>query len=216
MAIMQVPVTKGKGFVELDTDSLPEGVYAEALLQGLKTLVNRGMSKVTEKDLGSKELVISEAMLVAAKNVEKIVAGDIKFSGKAKATAGKVDKAVTTEAMRIARDRIRDAIKADGKKKLYAIKASEISAAAKELLAVDPSILEQAEANLRARAETPAAVDMSALIAGMKEDHTKIAAKEAEKAAKKAEKSDKAPLSAKQAGMVKGRKPQAKLQHATH
>jgi len=36
MTIMQVPVTKGKGTVEIDTDALPQAVYEYALLQGLK------------------------------------------------------------------------------------------------------------------------------------------------------------------------------------
>ena len=72
MAIMQVPVTKGKGVIEIDTDSLPEAVYAEALLQGLKTLVNRGQSKITIAELGDADTVKKEAMIAAEKQKGKM------------------------------------------------------------------------------------------------------------------------------------------------
>lgn len=201
MAIMQVPVTKGKGVVEIDTNALPEAVYAEALLQGLKTLVNRGMSKVTVADLGSDEKVREEAMIIAGKNVEKILAGDIKFSGKAK--AAKVSGAVNTEAMRIARARVKDALKAAGMKISY-VKASEITAAAKELINQDASIIEEAKANLEKRAEAPLPIDIKSLV---KEDPELKAKGEA----KKAEAKKDAPLSAKQAGKVKGRSKSAQV-----
>lgn len=205
MAIISVPIVKGKGVVEFDTDALPEAVFAEAVLQGLKTLVNRGMSKITVKDLGSAEEVQKEAMIVAQQNVAKINSGDIKFSGKTKAATAKLDKAVGTEALRIARERVRDALKAAGKK-LYAVKASEITTAAKELIGLDPSIIAAAEAAIKARSEAPTSVDLSAIISAVKEDGAKIAKAEAKKAEEKASK----PLSAKQAGAVKGRKPPTK------
>ena len=197
MAIMQVPVTKGKGIIDIDTDSLPEAVYAEALLQGLKTLVNRGQSKITVKELGDAETVKKEAMIAAEKQKEKILAGDIKFSGKAKAT--KVSGAVNTEAMRIARNRVKDAIKANGKR-ISHYSAKDISAAAKGLIDADPSIIADAEAAIAKRSEIPVAQD---LLSMLKEDPKLVAKAEAKKAKDAAEK----PLSAKQAGLVKGRKP---------
>ena len=220
MAIIQVPIVKGKGVVEFDTDALPEAVFAEAILQGLKTLVNRGMSKITVKDLGSSAEVEKEAMICAMQNHAKIMVGDVKLSGKAKAATAKMDKAVLTEALRIARDRVRDALKAAGKK-LYAIKAADITSAAKDLINIDPSIIEAAQAAIKARNETPVSIDLSALIGAVREDGAKIAKAEAEKVAKKADK----PLSAAQAGKVKGRKPatkpvhvadKASQHHATH
>lgn len=196
MAIISVPVVKGKGVVEIETDSLPEAVYAEALLQGLKTLVNRGMSKVTTALLGSDDAVKAEAMVIAGKNVEAILAGKIKFSGKA--AKSKVSGATNTEAMRIARIRVKDALKAQGFKISY-VKASDITAAAKELIAADDTIIAEAEANLKAREAAPIAIDLKSLV---KEDADLRAKGEAKKEAAKKDK----PLSAKQAGMVKGRK----------
>lgn len=206
MTIVAIPVVKGGGVVEIDTDLIPADVWSEVVLQGLKTLINRGMSKVTVAELGSKDIVAKEAMIIAAQNVEKVKEGKIKFSGKAsKSTTAKLDKVVAAEALRIAKDRIRDAIKASGKK-LYAVKAADITSAAKDLIASDENIVKMAEAAIKARSEVPVEADLSALVAGLKEDQGKIAKAEAKKAEEKANK----PLSAKQAGKVAGRKPKAK------
>jgi hypothetical protein len=176
------------------------------LLQGLKTLVNRGQSKITVKELGDAETVKKEAMLAAEKQKEKILSGDIKFSGKAKAT--KVSGAVNTEAMRIARNRVKDAIKASGKR-ISHYTAKDISAAAKSLIEADPSILADAEAAITLRSKTPVATD---LLAMLKEDPKLVAKAEAKKAKDAADK----PLSKTQAGLVKGRKPKAEPVHTSH
>ena len=206
MAIMQVPVTKAKGIIEIDTEALPEAVYAEALLQGLKVLLNRGQSKITIAELGDADTVKKEAMVAAEKQKEKVLSGDIKFSGKAKAT--KVSGAVNTEAMRIARNRVKDAIKASGKR-ISHYTAKDISAAAKSLIEADPSILADAEAAIAKRSEIPVAQDLMAML---KEDPKLVAKAEA----KKAEAAKNKPLSAKQAGLVKGRKAKANEAQAVH
>jgi hypothetical protein len=205
MAIMEVPVTKGKGVIEIDTDSLPEAVYAEALLQGLKTLVNRGQSKITVAELGDVDTVKKEAMIAAERQKGKILSGDIKFSGKAKAT--KVSGIVNTEAMRIARNRVRDAIKVSGRRVAH-YTARDISAAAKSLIEADPSIIADAEAALAKRSEIPVAED---LLSMLKENPKLVAKAEARKAGAEKNKT----LSAKQAGLVKGRKanPQHEAAH---
>lgn len=201
MAVMKIAVTKGKDVVEIDTDALPTDVYAEALYQGLKVLVNRGMSKITKAELGSEETVKAEAMIKARANVADILEGKIKFTGKSAGKA-KVSGAIKTEAMRIARNRVKDAIKAAGMKISY-VKASDITAAATQLLSDDPTIIEQAKAALEAREATPMPIDIKALVA----EDAKLREKgEAKKAAEKAERG----LSAKQAGKVAGRKPKAK------
>lgn len=198
MAILKVSVTKGKDTVDIDTDTLPEAVYAEAMLQGLKVLMNRGMSKVTkEAHSGDEEAMKAAAMAVAAKNLEAIKSGDIKFSGEAK-KASKVSGALRTEAMRLARNVIKDELKKAGLK-ISHIDASEITAAAKELLddeAQGPSILAMAQANLEERTKVPVA---SSVISAIKTNPKKVAAAEA----KKKEKGD--TLSAKQAGKVSPR-----------
>ena len=206
MAVLQIPVVKSKGVIDVDTERLPEDVYAEAMLQGLKTLVNRGMTKCTERELGSKELVAKEADILAAKNVEKIYAGDIKFSGKA--TKTKVSGAVRTEALRIAKERVKDAMRAAGYK-LSNVKASSVTEAAKALLDASPDIIAEAEAAIAARSTAPLPIDLKSLV----HEDPELAAKNAKAAAdKKAERQ----LSATQAGKVKGRKPKAKPTHEAH
>lgn len=200
MAVVSIPVTKAKAPIDFETEKLTDDVYTEIMIQGLKTLVNRGMSKVTIKDLGSEEEVKKEAMIIAGKNQEKIYAGDIKFSGKA--SKAKVAGVVLTEAMRIAKDRVKDALRANGYK-LSNIKASQITEVAKSLLNEDPSIIEAAQAAIEARKAAPMPIDLKSLV---KED-PELAAKNAKELAERKEARQ---LSATQAGKVKGRKPKAK------
>ncbi len=202
MAKLQIPVTKSKGTVEIDTDNIPDEVYQEALLQGLKVLVNRGMSKITKAELGDEATVKTEAQVKAEKNVEDIKAGKIKFSGtKVKKASG----AVMTEARRLARNLVKDEMKRLGIK-ISHVEASEITKAANALLAEDDSIVEQAKVNIAEREakveKTGLAIDVKALVQTSPE---LVAKAEARKAKPKAE----GQLSAKQAGMVAKAKPAA-------
>lgn len=206
MAVLSIPVVKAKGAIEVDTEKLPDDVYTEVMIQGLKTLVNRGMTKCTVKDLGSDEAVKAEADILAKANVEKIYAGDIKFSGKA--TKTKVSGIVRTEALRIAKERVKDALRAAGYK-MSNIKASDITNAAKSLLDEDPTIIAAAEQAIEARKAAPMPIDLKSLV----HEDAGLAAKNAKAAAdKKAERQ----LSAAQSGKVKGRKPKAKPTHEAH
>lgn len=199
MAILSIPVTKGKATVDIDTDGIPQDVYEYALAEGLKVLVNRGMSKITTKGLEGAELdkAKAAAMAKAQENVEAIKAGKVRKTGGAKKTG--VSGAVNTEAMRLARNLIKDEMKRVGIK-LAHVSASEITAAAKEYLATDPSLIETAKANLEARqkVDVGAKINLKSLL---KEDPELVAKAEARKAKAKAD----APLSAKQAGKFKAR-----------
>src|SRR6266403_4036371 len=97
MAELSVPITKGKGSVTIDTETLPDEVYKEAMLLGLKELCNRGMSKLTKASFNGNEAALAEAaMAQAEKNVDAIAQGKIRFLGK-KAKTGE-SAAVMTEA----------------------------------------------------------------------------------------------------------------------
>ncbi len=198
MANLQIPVTKSKGTVEIDTDNLPDAVYKEALLQGLKVLVNRGMSKITKDTYTTPEELTAAAQAKAEENVIAIKEGNIKFSGGAKVK--KASGAVMTEARRVARNLVKDAIKAAGMKVSH-VEASEITKAANALIETDPTIIEMAKTNLEAREKVPVA---AAIIAGIPISEKLVKASEARKA--------KDQLSAKQAGKVK---PRAKQPEAT-
>jgi hypothetical protein len=198
--VLRVPVTKAKGgFVEINTAELPDDVYAEALALGVKELANRKMSKITKAQYPDADELKAAALAQAQKNVEDIKAGKIKFAGKSSAT--KVSGAEKTEAMRIARNLIKDTLKRE-KIKISHVKASEITAAAKVLLEQDPKIMEQAKANLAARDTIgTGSINIRALI---HEDPALVAKAEA-----KAAKEKSGTLSAKQAGMTKKSKPGA-------
>lgn len=192
-SLLTIAVTKSKGSIEIDTSKLPDDVYREVLIQGLKVLANRGMSKITKASTKDEDELKSLSQAQAEKNLEALYSGKIKFSAgvKAKKASGKV----MTEAMRLARGIVKDEIKRNGGKVSH-YEASEITKAAKAYLEADPAILAQAEKNLAEREAipTPTTINLAELI---KASPKLVAAAEAKKKDK--------PLSAKQAGMTSKR-----------
>ena len=202
-----IPITlkNGAGVVEVDTSKLPDDVYREALLQGLKVLAERAMSKLTKEAYPDEDERKAAVKAKAEANIQDMYEGKVKLTG-----ANVVKKAsgvVMTEAMRLARNLVKDRMKAE-KIKISTVRASDITAAAKAFIEVDPSIIATAEANLKAREATPIKVDIKSLI---KADPALVAKAKAKADAAKAEKT----LSAKQAGMVAPRakaKPKADVE----
>ncbi len=199
--MVQIALKNAAGTIEVDTARLPDDVYREALMQGLKVIAERGMSKMTKEAYPVEDERKAAIKSKAEANVEDMYAGKVKITG-AKSVK-KASGAVMTEAMRLARNLIKDAMKAN-KIKISTVKASEITKAAKAYIETNPGIIETAEANLKAREETPVTIDIKSLI---KVDPALVAKDEAKKAAAKANK----PLSKAQAGKVapraKGAKP---------
>lgn len=196
MSEIHVPIVKGKASLTINTDDIPEDVYREIVLQGLKVILNRGTSKITASTYPDEEERKAAAMAKAAEQLDLVKTSKIKFTGgKAKKASG----AVMTEAMRVARALVRDAMKAQGLK-ISHYPASEITKAAKALLDSEQGaeIMVAAEATIAERSKAPTlAVDIKAII---HESPELVAKAEAAKAAKKGQ------LSAKQAGMPTKRK----------
>lgn len=195
MSIMQVPVTKGKGVIEIETDDIPEAVYREALLQGLKVLMNRGASKITKETYPKEDELKAAAMAKAEEQKALILKGDIKFTGQTKTK--KASGAVMTEARRLAKNLVKDMMKAQGIKVSH-VDAKDITKAANLVLESRPELIELATKNLAEREAVPTVegIDLTALI-------PVNAAKKAKADAKKAKDGT---ISAKQAGMVTKRK----------
>src|SRR5258705_2316138 len=93
---LRVPVTKAKGSIEVDTGSLPEHVYREALVQGLKVLINRGMTKLTKEAYPDADVLKAAAMEKAEETLQNMYDGKIRIMGGAK--SDKVPREVMTEA----------------------------------------------------------------------------------------------------------------------
>ena len=202
--IVTIGLKNAAGTIEVDTARLPDDVYREALMQGLKVIAERAMSKITKEAYPDEAERKAAIKAKAELNVQEMYDGKTKITG-AKSVK-KASGAVMTEAMRLARNLVKDAMKAN-KIKISTVKASEITKAAKLLIEQDQSILATAEANLAERATTPIKIDIASLI---KVDPELVAKDEAKKAAAKANK----PLSAKQAGNVAPRakaKPSAQV-----
>lgn len=213
--IVDVPITKVKGkSVSVNFDELPIEVYKEMLFLGAKEYINKvGMSKIgagltklegTELDKAQKAVVAQ-----AQKNVTDMNSGKIKYHGESK-SATKVSGAVNTEAMRLAKNIVKDLMKKAGLK-ISHTPASEITVAAKEVLKAMPDLYKTAEANLEARAKTPtiAGLDIKALVHA---DPALVAKADAAKAAKKKG----GTISAKQAGMVAPKKKPQGVAATTH
>lgn len=207
MALMDIPIVKAKGeVIQIDTDKLPEDVYAEALLQGLKVIANRGTSKITKETYPDANELKAAAKTKAAEQLELMMKSDITFSGKAKAK--KVTGAVMTEARRLAKIAVKAAMKEQGIKVSH-VAAKDITAAANELIEADDSFVKRAEENLKAREEPEE--KGAALLANIKSlikvDPKKVQAAEAAAAAKKAKTKPAAEgqASAAQAGKVTAR-----------
>lgn len=189
--IFSVPVTKaGKtAKVEVHSSKIHDAVYRLALELGLKTIINRGMSKIKSGDK-------DEAMRIALENVENVYTGKVRGAGvKAKKATG----AVMAEARRIAKALVKDAIRAAGKK-VSQIKPAVITEYANALIEKDPSIIVRAEKAIEERSAITVAGD---LIANIPIDADLVKKTEAAAAKKKQ-------LSAAQAGKTQTRaKPQA-------
>jgi hypothetical protein len=156
MAQFKITVVKGGDLIEVDTDKLPEEVYEEALLLGLKHLVNAKMTKVTKAALPEDDERKASAMQIAAENVEAMYAGKIRFMARGKAkTKGQGKGAVTTLARQYAKALVKEEIKRQGLRVSH-IEAKEITRLANEVLEDEEQggiLLAKAEAELAARAE---------------------------------------------------------------
>lgn len=204
MAIVKIPVPKAKGeYIEIDTDKIPQDMWNEAVLQGLKQMLGRGMSKISKTTYPKADELAAAAKAKAEENAKAILENDqkkIKLSTD-KGKTVKMSGAVNTEAMRLARQVVKDLIKKAGGK-ISHYKASEITTAAKAVLAdpeQGPPIIAKAEAAVADREAMPkGGIDIMSLI---KESPELVAKAEAKKAEAQKDK----PLSAKQAGQTQKR-----------
>ena len=209
--LLKVPVAKAgkEAFIEVETDQIVDTTVYEAIfLEGLKACLNSKMTKVGPvTKLEGKDLADAKAtaLEIAAKNLAALKDGSFKFPGaKAKTTA---PRDVMNEAVRLAREVIRDQIRAH-RITISHVPAKDITTAARKLVENNPSYIAKAEAELAKRKQVPTdTIDLSAL--GIHADPEKVAKAEASKAERNARAKT---LSKTQAGKVKGRtKPKADI-----
>lgn len=212
MALLSVQITKGGASLDVDLDALPDAMYKMALAEGLKVMLNKRMSKVgsvTKLEGDERAKAQADAMRIAEENLTKVMDGTLTTRETSSRT--KVAGVVMTEARRLAKEVVKNTIRAAGMKVSH-VEASQITAAANELIASDPSFLEQAEAAIESRkgkttTDAEAAKDLLAKLGSVSESPKLVARSEKEKAERKSQ------LSAKQASKVAPRK--AKTDHHT-
>ncbi len=177
-----IPLKGGCGHVTLeDADAVPLEMYRYIFQQGLEAIVNSvGMSKllpgITKLEGTDAEKAKDAVRKQARANVQDLLKGQIKLKGARSAV--KVDGAVQTEALRMAKEMVKDLIRANNQK-IGAYKASEITASAKIVLEANPDLIKKAEANLAERAgaaKTTKALDLKAMF-GAKAESEEVKAK---------------------------------------
>lgn len=187
--------------VKIDEESIPGDVYEYIFKTGLEAIINKvGMSKIATgitKLSGDAAVKAKAAVLEQAKkNVAALYDGTIK--GLRSTT--KVKGAVQTEAMRLAKAQVKELLRNNGYK-ISAFDAKELTAYAKSVLEANPDLLKKAEANLAERAATPVkGIDLKKMLGAHADDEGMKAKPKVPP--KPRAKGEKAPLSAKQAGLV--------------
>ena len=199
------------GTIEFDTRYASDEVFDAIFTEGLNAIVNKvGMSKlmpgITKLEGKDREERTKEIREKATETIEAMYAGSIKGATKAKKASG----AVETEALRLAKNMAKDAIRAAGQK-IGAYSAKEQTAFAKVILERNrASLISAAEKNLAERAGAASALAMPGLkeIFGAKAESEEVKAKP-KTPPKRKEKDPSKVLSAAQAGKVAPRaKPQ--------
>lgn len=210
MGIMNIKITKANRTVAVETSELPDEAYQYVLQKGLEALLNARMSKVLTKDLEGEKLADAQsaAAAIAEENLANLKAGKIsKGRASAKdANGNKVSAVVMTEARRLAKEVVKNEIRAAGMK-ISHVEASVITKAANELIAADPSFIESATANIEGRKQVKSAINIADLV----HESPKLVAK-----AEKAKAERKTTLSAKQAGKAAPRKAKAAPEQVAH
>ena len=198
--VFQVPITKGgkTAYIAVNSAAIEDGgditeeVMHEVILQGLKVILNRGMTKITGETYPDEKERQEAAMKKAKQTFEEMKRNEIRFMGKR--PKKEVTGEVMTEAMKMARAFVRQKMK-DAGIKISHVPAKEITKVAKDLVAENPELIEKAKATVEARkekaAEISVKVDLQTLV-----DPKLVAKTEKEKAERKAA------SSAKKAGKV--------------
>lgn len=179
---VSVMISKAKRSLDVDVNALPEEVYQEVIIKGLQSVLGRGMGEVKIAGLEGDALKKEQdaAFTIAQENLEKCYKGEIRLMAAKKVkTKGKE----RTEALRIAKQLVKDQMKEEGLKVSH-YSAKEITLAAEQVLEDNPDILEEAKRILAEREKKSKGKVKISLKTTMKADEKKVkAAKEkAEKA----------------------------------
>ena len=170
----EIPIVKAKDVVIIESSALPDDVYNEALYLGLKALANRGQSDVTGSNFPDEQERAEQAAAIATKTVADMYEGKVRKSSGSKSSVGKGELA--QEANRLAKIYVKAELKEAGLR-VSLIKPAEINKLAKEMIANDPTIMEEAKVNITKRKEKTKGkkIDVAALKAKIKEDPDRVA-----------------------------------------
>lgn len=211
MANLRVPIAKGgkDAYIDVDYDLIPTEQLTNVAINGLVTILNARMSKVgaiTKLEGKALEDAKAMAMKIANENLESLMANRTKPKGK----AAKSDhpREVMTEARRIAKEMVKNKLRA-ANRRISHVAASDITKAANMMIESDPSIIEKAREAIAERANLTNTMTSEIDVTSMVPEDPKKVAK-----AEKAKTDRRGQLSATQAGLVAPR--QRPATHPVH
>jgi len=222
--LIRVPITKaGRNvFFDVDTDDLNEmfeknpAMMGQLVAEGLKTVLNSRMSKLaapSKLEGAALEDNKAAALAKAQENLDDLVAGKLAKKASAKTTG--VDRVVMTEALRLAKNIVKDQLR-KAKVVLAHVPAKSITDAAKIMVERTPQLIEDAKANLEERSKVEVAINVAELV---HVDPKLVKKAEEEKAERKAARQlskTQAGKTEKRAGKVPPRRPGSEVSHSAH
>ena len=201
-----IPKAGKDAFIEVDYENTPIEVHMEAIMLGYKELLNRKMTKLkSTKDMTGKQLEEQKAAIMkqAEANLQDCMEGKIRVTG-----GKQKEKAAGPEVMALAKKialrAIKDKIKNDGGK-IGNYKPATLTAAAKQLIEINPAIVDQAKSMILEQQKVAGHVTGGIDVGSLEVDPEKKAESDAKAAAKQAKQAKTPP-----------KKKEAKAQHAQH
>lgn len=131
--IVRVPVVKAKAPIEVDINAIPEHMWDEVVLAGLKVVLNGGATKLTKKDEPDAEVLKTKAMALAEDRLQQMYDGVLRIGRGSAGTTKQVPGEVKIEARQMARKQIKAQLKKQGFL-LRDYDPKDINAAADDLL----------------------------------------------------------------------------------
>jgi hypothetical protein len=149
--MVKVPIVKGKQAIEVDVQQIPQDMWDQVVLAGLKVVLNGGATKLTKKEIPDEEELKTKAMEVADDRLQQLYDGTLRIGRGSTST-----KQVSGEVKIEARQQALKTIKAQLKKQGFLLRdydPKDLRAAADDLLESEDgeSIYKEAQAAIDAR-----------------------------------------------------------------
>lgn len=148
-------VNIGKGItLDVSWEDLPQNALEHVIYIGLRNILMDAHASITKDEYPDPDHLMATAEALAERKLSALMKGEVRVAG----TRSRVDQ-VMAEAIRLATAMVKKGLQKAGKR-LADYKPAELRAAAEKLVAKNPSLVTQAEANIAALAELDAEIEI--------------------------------------------------------